>query len=94
MKRVSRELLKAPVYLYRYLISPLLGESCRYHPTCSAYALEALDRHGPFKGAVLTVLRLSRCHPWSRRNGIDPVPTRFTWRGCFGYKRQQSENCS
>lgn len=62
-------LLKA----YRLLISPLYGQVCRYHPSCSAYALEAVTRHGSLRGSGLAVRRLSRCHPWSA-GGYDPVP--------------------
>ena len=67
-------LAQMPILLYRRLISPLLGPSCRFHPTCSAYALEALEKHGVFKGLYLTVRRLLRCHPWSGCGGHDPVP--------------------
>lgn len=69
--------LKAPVWIYRMVISPLLGPRCRFQPTCSAYALEALDRHGPVKGVWLTLRRLAKCHPitWlGGASGYDPVP--------------------
>ena len=65
--------LKAPIHLYRLLLSPYLGVSCRYQPSCSAYALEALDRHGIGRGSWLTLTRLCRCHPWGG-HGVDPVP--------------------
>lgn len=68
-------LLQAPVHFYRYVISPWLGPNCRYQPTCSAYALEALERHGPLKGGWLALCRLSRCHPLGG-HGFDPVPDR------------------
>ena len=58
---------------YRLLLSPWLGSACRFTPTCSAYALEALERHGAAAGAYLTLARLGRCHPWCR-GGADPVP--------------------
>lgn len=58
---------------YQYLISPLLGPSCRFHPSCSEYASQALARHGAIKGGWLAVKRLLRCHPWSP-GGDDPVP--------------------
>jgi uncharacterized protein len=63
----------APVHLYRWLLSPLLGPSCRYLPTCSDYALEALARHGVAIGAWLALRRILRCHPWGGF-GYDPVP--------------------
>ncbi len=69
MKRGLMALVKA----YRLLLSPWLGSSCRFTPTCSAYALEALDRFGAAKGSYLTLARLGRCHPWCQ-GGLDPVP--------------------
>lgn len=69
MKAVLLGLIKA----YQYLISPWLGNRCRFHPSCSAYAAEALQKHGLLKGLKLAVLRLGRCHPWSD-GGHDPVP--------------------
>ena len=61
------------VKLYRVTISPLLGANCRFHPTCSAYAMEALRTHGAFRGSVLAAKRIGRCHPWGG-HGYDPVP--------------------
>ena len=66
-------IVATPVHLYRATFSPLVGMSCRYHPTCSAYALEALEKHGAFKGTYLAVRRIMRCHPWGG-SGIDNVP--------------------
>ena len=69
MKRLLLGLIKA----YRYLLSPLLGPSCRFYPTCSAYAAEAIDTHGALRGSWLAVRRILKCHPW-HPGGIDPVP--------------------
>ena len=69
MKLLLIGLLRA----YRAVISPLYGQVCRYHPSCSAYALEAVDRHGSLRGSWLAVRRLGRCHPWAA-GGYDPVP--------------------
>lgn len=68
-----KRLLQLPIRLYRWFISPLLGQNCRYHPSCSAYALEAIETHGALRGAWLATRRLCRCHPWGGA-GHDPVP--------------------
>ncbi|MCJ7871672.1 membrane protein insertion efficiency factor YidD [Marinovum sp. 2_MG-2023] len=65
--------LALPVRLYRLLFSPWVGHNCRYHPTCSAYAMEALEKHGGLRGGWLALRRILRCHPWGR-GGIDNVP--------------------
>ena len=62
-----------PIHLYRWFLSPFLGRHCRFHPTCSVYALEAIEKHGAFRGYGLTVKRICRCHPWGAA-GYDPVP--------------------
>ncbi len=62
-----------PVYFYRYLISPLIPPRCRYQPTCSEYALIALQKYGALKGGWLALQRIARCHPWGG-SGYDPVP--------------------
>lgn len=71
MKYVLIGLLKA----YRAVISPLYGQVCRYHPSCSAFALEAVTVHGSVRGTWLAVRRIGRCHPWAA-GGYDPVPPR------------------
>ncbi|QDO87141.1 membrane protein insertion efficiency factor YidD [Ornithinimicrobium ciconiae] len=67
--------LIALVRVYQLLISPLLGPSCKFYPSCSAYAVTALRRHGPIRGTWLAARRLGRCHPWSH-GGVDHVPER------------------
>ena len=62
-----------PVKAYRLLWSPWVGHNCRFQPTCSAYALEALEKHGGLKGGWLALRRIGRCHPWGS-DGYDPVP--------------------
>lgn len=66
-------LLSLPVRGYRMVFSPWVGHACRYQPTCSAYALDALARHGALRGGWLTLRRIGRCHPWGG-SGYDPVP--------------------
>lgn len=66
-------LLIALIQLYRYTLSPMLGANCRFTPSCSQYAVEALRRHGTWRGGWLTIRRLCRCHPWGG-HGHDPVP--------------------
>ncbi len=77
MRKFAVALLSAPIRAYRALLSPLTPNSCRFTPSCSVYALEALDQHGPVKGLWLTARRLARCHPitWlGGSSGFDPVP--------------------
>lgn len=70
---MMQKLLITLVKAYRLLLSPWLGSSCRFEPTCSAYSLQALQQHGAGVGSYLTVRRLLRCHPWCA-GGHDPVP--------------------
>ena len=68
-----KRLLLALIAGYRLLLSPLLGPNCRFYPTCSAYAAEAIDTHGVLRGTWLAVKRISKCHPW-HPGGVDFVP--------------------
>lgn len=70
---MMQSILIAVVKGYRLFLSPWLGSSCRFEPTCSRYSLDALQQHGAAAGAYLTVARLARCHPWCQ-GGLDPVP--------------------
>lgn len=86
MKRILKEVMRLlgwilliPIYIYKYAISPLTPASCRHVPTCSEYAVQAIKIHGPFKGFVLMVKRISKCHPWGT-SGYDPVPPKKTKR--------------
>ena len=63
----------APLRFYRYAISPMLGRNCRFYPTCSEYAIEAVERHGALRGGLLAAKRVGRCHPFNP-GGYDPVP--------------------
>lgn len=77
LSRCAKVLLKLPILAYRLGISPWLGRHCRFEPSCSAYALEAIERHGAIAGLWLAMRRLSRCHPvtWlGGAHGYDPVP--------------------
>ena len=71
--RLLTRLIQMPIVGYRVLISPLIGPHCRFEPTCSHYALDALAQHGPVRGSWLALRRLIRCGPWSA-GGPDPVP--------------------
>ncbi|MBO7247817.1 MAG: membrane protein insertion efficiency factor YidD [Bacteroidaceae bacterium] len=73
MTAILAKILILPIKFYRLCISPMLPPSCRFTPTCSQYAIEALSKHGPFKGLYLTVRRLLRCRPGGG-SGYDPVP--------------------
>ena len=73
LNRLLATLLILPIRFYRMAISPLTPPSCRFTPTCSQYAIEAIGKYGPFKGLYLAVRRVLRCHPWGG-TGYDPVP--------------------
>lgn len=75
---MTKALLIGLVRAYRLLLSPWLGSSCRFEPSCSLYSLQALQKHGAAAGSYLTLKRLSRCHPWCA-GGIDPVPEQALW---------------
>ena len=71
--RATKAMAKAPIHAYRWTLKPLIGMECRHLPTCSEYALEAIEKNGPWRGFWLMLSRLSRCHPWGTA-GYDAVP--------------------
>ena len=73
IRQVCQFILLSGVRIYRTLLSPLMVPTCRYLPTCSEYALDAIGQHGPWRGLVLTMKRLKKCHPWGG-HGLDFVP--------------------
>lgn len=73
LRKLLTYFLLLPIYFYKGAISPLTPPSCRFTPSCSTYAVEALRRHGPVKGLYLAIRRILRCHPWGG-SGYDPVP--------------------
>lgn len=75
LRRLPALVLIGLVRVYQLVVSPLLGQTCRFYPSCSAYAVGALREHGALRGTWLTVRRLARCHPWNP-GGVDPVPPR------------------
>ncbi|MEH6557624.1 MAG: membrane protein insertion efficiency factor YidD [Oceanicoccus sp.] len=72
-----RRLFISFIQCYRYLISPLMASHCRFHPSCSSYAIQAIERYGAFKGSWLAIKRLLRCHPF-HPGGYDPVPEKHS----------------
>ena len=92
LRDIPAFLLRQPIHFYRYVISPLLPPSCRYQPTCLAYALEAIRVHGALKGGWLATRRILRCHPitWlGGGQGHDPVPPRDTCAN--GHRKNSAE---
>ncbi|MEO1053962.1 MAG: membrane protein insertion efficiency factor YidD [Bacteroidota bacterium] len=75
--KLLKKIFILPIRFYQYAISPLLGPSCRHTPTCSQYAVEAIQEWGIFKGTYLGIRRIMRCHPWGT-HGYDPVPKKKT----------------
>ena len=80
-------MLQLTLRVYQLLVSPLLPPSCRFFPSCSQYAIEAIERHGPVRGAALALRRLMRCHPWGG-SGYDPVPPPGFERVRHGLRRE------
>jgi hypothetical protein len=91
-----KAVLKGLIKIYAYLISPLMGPSCRFHPTCSAYAMEAIDVHGAVKGGILGFRRIMKCHPWHKGQYLDPVPPKapasVDRAGIISYKRANNNH--
>ena len=73
LRRALSWLVLGPIWVYRHLISPAMPKTCRYYPSCSAYAEEAVKTHGAIRGSWLAIKRLARCHPWTP-GGVDHVP--------------------
>ncbi|WP_221929067.1 membrane protein insertion efficiency factor YidD [Solitalea koreensis] len=73
LKKILTPIFVGLIRFYQYVISPLLGQNCRYSPTCSQYGVEAILKYGPFKGGWLALKRIARCNPWGG-HGHDPVP--------------------
>lgn len=75
MRTLIRKLVILPIRFYQLFISPILGPHCRFAPTCSSYAMEAIEVHGVFAGSWMAIKRILRCHPW-HPGGYDPVPSK------------------
>ncbi len=73
INRAFKSLLKFVIRIYQILLAPILGNNCRFHPNCSEYAIEAINRHGSINGLWLSIKRIARCNPW-HLGGLDPVP--------------------
>ena len=83
VSRLASSALICLVRAYQVTLSPLFGDCCRFHPSCSQYMIGALETHGALKGTVLGLWRLARCHPFGK-HGYDPVPPRGRWKNDFG----------
>lgn len=77
---------------YRYVLSPWIGNGCRFWPTCSEYAMQAIEQYGVLRGIWMMLTRLARCHPYSA-GGVDPLPQQFSWR-CWRCANRDSEPSS
>ncbi len=91
LSRTIALLLVMPIRAYQKFITPFTPPACRFTPTCSEYARQALLKHGPVKGLLLAVWRISRCHPWGG-SGYDPVPETFTIRTLFERHNHTPDN--
>lgn len=89
LRDLPKMILKGLVRAYSYVISPLLGPNCRFHPTCSAYAVEAIDQHGAVKGGFMALRRILKCHPWHKGPLVDPVSAAIDRAPRIGYKRAE-----
>lgn len=88
----SRRFICLPIDAYRFLLSPWVGQNCRFHPTCSAYARQSIMRHGGIKGIFLASGRILRCHPYYKGNYQDEVPEKFEWLDLIGYNKANKNN--
>lgn len=88
---VPKIAIRALIRAYAYVISPLMGQKCRFYPSCSDYTAEAVDRHGALKGIFMGLKRILKCHPWHKGQMIDPVPTGIDWASILGYKRAKAK---
>ena len=93
LNRLASLIVTIPVHIYRLFVSPLLGPRCRFQPTCSEYALDAVRAHGAWVGLWLAMKRLARCHPIARLgagSGFDPVPVEISRAPCYAPWRVKS----
>ncbi len=93
IRRIPPRVLLALISAYRFVLSPWIGGSCRYWPTCSEYAQEAIELHGAVRGSCLMLGRLARCHPYGA-GGVDPVPQTFQWRCACGARHTHPQTQS
>ncbi|MAH05652.1 MAG: membrane protein insertion efficiency factor YidD [Alphaproteobacteria bacterium] len=94
-----RRICCLPIDIYRFILSPWVGQNCRFHPTCSCYARGSIMRHGVFKGIFLSIWRILRCNPYYKGNYQDNVPETFEWKDLIRYNkadkkiRKAKDNC-
>lgn len=91
LEQLFKMLIKLPIYFYKKFISANLPARCRYYPTCSNYALQAIEKHGVIKGIILGAWRILRCNPFSK-GGIDYVPDKFDLLYCFKKENNSSHS--
>lgn len=92
MRDIPKTVLKFLIRAYAYVLSPWLGAfKCRFYPTCSHYAYQAVDRHGAVKGCILALKRILKCHPWYKADMVDEVPSSIDWKDILGYNSARKD---
>jgi uncharacterized protein len=91
LSRMIRRFFQFLIRLYQKTLSPIIGNQCRFYPTCSCYAHDALAQYGTIKGLFLTIRRLLKCHPWVKCEWNDPVPNHFAWSDLVSSNKKRND---